>query len=76
MENIQLLIQNNQDLQKIIAIDEGIVSGKPRFRGTRIPLSLVLEYMSLGWEIKDLKRSFPTLRVKDVTKVVNILSNL
>jgi len=42
-----------------IASDPEILRGKPRLKGTRIPVGLVLGYLAAGKTLKTLSRNFP-----------------
>jgi len=58
----------------IISANKYVAGGKPCFVGTRIPVSLVLRYFSLGWSIKQISRKFPTLSSSKVTRFIDGLS--
>ncbi len=49
------------DLEQIIEIRAGVRSGKPCFKGTRITVYDVLEYMAGGMGESALLQSFPAL---------------
>ena len=44
-----------------IASDPGILHGKPRLKGTRIPVSLVLGYLAAGQTGDEIIAEFPDL---------------
>ena len=54
------------DYRKIITIDPGKRSGKPRIRGTRMTVTDVLEYLAGGMTQKDLLAEFPDLTPEDI----------
>ena len=70
---INLNLQSKQ-LNSIIEIDQEIMNGKPIFKGTRVPVSIVLEYLSLGWDLNDIKESFPSLSKRYVSRFIKYLS--
>jgi uncharacterized protein (DUF433 family) len=39
----------------------GILHGKPRLKGTRIPVSLVMGYLAAGKSVATIKKEFPAL---------------
>lgn len=43
-----------------------VLSGKPVIRGTRIPVSLVLNLLAQGYEIADVLHAYPELTEADV----------
>ena len=51
-------------IDALIEIQPGVRSGKPCFKGTRITVYDVLEYMAGGMSEQDLLESFPALTVE------------
>ncbi|MBK6975546.1 MAG: DUF433 domain-containing protein [Sterolibacteriaceae bacterium] len=49
------------DLEQLIEIRPGVRSGKPCFKGTRITVYDVLEYMAGGMGEAELLQNFPAL---------------
>ena len=49
-----------------IALDPDILHGKPRVRGTRIPVSMVLELLASGVSPRAVKDWYPDLSLADV----------
>jgi uncharacterized protein (DUF433 family) len=49
--------------KKYIVSTPGVLRGKPRLKGTRIPVSLILGYLAGGKDTQEIKKEFP-----DVTK--------
>ena len=49
------------ELAPMIVADKQTLGGKPRVKGTRISVALVLEQMSYGRTIDDLLQNYPTL---------------
>jgi len=41
--------------------------GKPRIRGTRIPVSLILGYLAAGYDVEAVVKEFPDLSKERVT---------
>ncbi|MGI8857741.1 MAG: DUF433 domain-containing protein [Thermomicrobiales bacterium] len=54
-----------QLLQRIV-LDPRILVGKPIVRGTRIPVSLVLDHLANNLDLDDLFAAYPRLTVEDV----------
>ncbi|MCE4605917.1 MAG: DUF433 domain-containing protein [Desulfurococcales archaeon] len=44
--------------------------GKPVIKGTRIPVYFILEPLSNGWSIKDIRREYPNLTREDVLAAI------
>ncbi|QGM96505.1 DUF433 domain-containing protein [Methylocystis parvus] len=49
-----------------ISIDPNICGGKPRIRGTRIWVSLILDFLANGESVADILSHYPELTVDDV----------
>jgi len=59
----------NPLLQRI-SIDPAVCFGKPCIRGTRIWVSLILDYLASGMEIEDILREYPQLTEEDVRAAI------
>lgn len=55
----------NQLLQRI-SIDPNICFGKPCIRGTRIWVSLILDFLASGMSIQEILEEYPHLTEEDV----------
>ncbi len=62
------------ELKDIIYSDDSVLSGTPCFKGTRVPVSVILEYLSLGWSINDLKESYPTVKPEYISRLIKAMS--
>ena len=49
-----------------IEVDPGKLGGKPVVRGTRIPVSLVVEFVASGMSADEIIREYPELTEEDV----------
>jgi uncharacterized protein (DUF433 family) len=47
--------------EEVIARDHRILSGTPVFRGTRVPVETLIEYLKAGLGIDDFLEGFPTV---------------
>lgn len=59
--------------KRYIAFDPGIQGGRPVFRGTRIPITVVLEYLEAGRTTEDILRGFPSLNRKAIQAALHYL---
>ena len=57
-------------LAEHIEVNPRILGGKPVIRGTRIPVYLILELLSAGYDFKRILRAYPTLKEEDVKAAV------
>jgi uncharacterized protein (DUF433 family) len=54
------------DYQKYIDQDPEILVGKPRIKGTRIAVELIVRKLGSGWSIDDLLEDYPHLEKKQI----------
>jgi uncharacterized protein (DUF433 family) len=53
-----------------IEVNPKILGGKPVIKGTRIPMYLILELLSAGYDFKRIIESYPTLTEEDIKAAV------
>jgi uncharacterized protein (DUF433 family) len=54
------------DWQDRISIDPRVCHGKPCIKGTRIMVSILLDYLKAGESVKEILAQYPTLAEADV----------
>jgi uncharacterized protein (DUF433 family) len=54
-----------------IEVNPKILGGKPVIKGTRIPVYLILELLSAGYDFKRIIKAYPTLTEEDIKAAVN-----
>lgn len=54
----------------VVVSDPGIAGGEPIFRGTRVPLSTLFDYIEDGYGLHHILAYFPTLDHDDVVTVL------
>jgi uncharacterized protein (DUF433 family) len=54
-----------------IEVNPKILGGKPVIKGTRIPVYLILELLSGGYDFKRIIKAYPTLTEEDIKAAVN-----
>ncbi len=59
-------IKRGADWRPRISIDPKICHGKPCIRGTRIMVSIVLDYLQAGEPREEILRQYPALKPKDI----------
>ena len=57
---------DKDDVEKRITRDPAVLVGKPIVRGTRITVSLIMNYQSNGHTAEDLLADFPNLTREDI----------
>ena len=53
-----------------------VLRGKPRIKGTRIPVSLVLGYLAAGKTPEDIKQEFPDLSGEQIAACLDYAREL
>ena len=53
-----------------------VLRGKPRIRGTRIPVSLILGYLAAGRTAEDIRREFPDLTPQQIAACLSYARDL
>ena len=53
-----------------------VLRGKPRIKGTRIPVSLVLGYLAAGKTTQEIKKEFPDLTEEQVAACLDYAREL
>jgi len=53
-----------------IAVDPEICHGKPRIKGTRIMISLILEWLEAGKSFEEIIEAYPELTKDDISAAI------
>lgn len=59
-----------------ITIDPNIVSGTPVFRGSRVPIQTLFDYIADGFTLDEFLDNFPTVKRHDAIKVLESAGQL
>lgn len=59
-----------EDIKLPITIDPEIMSGEPVFRGTRVPVSALLDNLAAGVGLDDFLENFPTVSRQQAQQVL------
>lgn len=62
--------QNNLPKDLPITIDPEIHSGTPVFRGTRVPIQTLFDYLADGYSLEEILDDFPTMNRQDAIKIL------
>ena len=52
--------------ENLIRIDPQVCHGKPCIRGTRIMVSIILDYLGAGESVESIQQEYPTLQAEDI----------
>ncbi len=55
---------------KEISVDPKVMGGTPVFRGTRVPIQTLFDYLEAGDSIDDFLKGFPTVKRDQVLAVL------
>ena len=58
-----------------INVDKEILSGTPVFSGTRVPVSILFDYLEDG-DLKEFLENYPTVSREQVSEVIKLASKL
>ncbi len=64
---INFLIVSSSDL---ILVDPEILGGKPVFKGTRVPIKTLFDYLERGYTLDEFLECFPSVSKEFVVKVL------
>ncbi len=53
-----------------------VLRGKPRIKGTRIPVSLILGYLAAGKDLEEIIREFPDLTKEQIAACLDYARDL
>ena len=53
-----------------------VLRGKPRLKGTRIPVSLILGYLAMGSTIEEIREEFPDLAKEQIVACLDYAREL
>jgi len=59
-----------------IESDPAVLRGKPCFKGTRIPVALVLGYLANGQSVESILKEFPDLKPTNISAALNFARDL
>jgi uncharacterized protein (DUF433 family) len=64
------------DIQKIITIDNDILSGQPVFTGTRVPVESLFDHLEAGVSLDEFLDDFPTVSKEQAIALLDIANKL
>lgn len=65
-----------EDWQEYIVSTPDVLKGKPRIRGTRIPVSFILGYLASGASYNDILLEYPDLSREHISACLNYARDL
>ncbi|QAA82177.1 DUF433 domain-containing protein [Aequorivita sp. H23M31] len=65
-------MEKGNDISKFISSDPGILGGTPVFLGTRVPVSILFDYLKGGDTLQDFLDNYPTIKKSVAKKVIEL----
>lgn len=68
-----------QSIEGVVASDPDIMDGLPIFKGTRIPVYIILDYLAEGYDTSDIIKDYPGLdekKIRVALKFAEMLASL
>lgn len=65
-----------KDWREYIVSDSDVLRGKPRIKGTRIPVSLVIGYLASGQSPAEIVSEFPDLNEEQIAACLDYARDL
>jgi uncharacterized protein (DUF433 family) len=66
----------SMDWKQFVVSDPEVLRGKPRLKGTRIPVSLVLGYLAAGSSFDEITAEFPDLTREQIAACLDYAREL
>ena len=63
---------NAQNISKFITFDLDVLGGTPVFIGTRVPVSILFDYLKGGDSLQDFLENYPTVKKSTAKKVIEL----
>jgi uncharacterized protein (DUF433 family) len=60
------------DLGRVVSVDPQVMSGAPVFRGTRVPVKNLLDYLAAGDSIDEFLEQFPTVKREQAVALIEL----
>ncbi len=66
--------QIKKEIRDIVYRDEDVLNGTLCFIGTRVPVSLILDYMGSGWSLSEIEQAYPMVKRAYIVKLIDSYS--
>lgn len=61
---------------EFITVDAEVLSGKPVFKGTRVPIETLFDYLEYGQSMSQFLEEFPTVKKNQVIQVLEMANKI
>lgn len=69
-------VKSYKEIGQYLVVDPEVCHGKLTFKGTRIPVSTVLTFLSTGYSVEDILRNWPRLKSEAVGEAIHFAAQL
>jgi len=63
-------------IDAIVSVSPDVMSGTPVFRGTRVPIKNLLDYLAAGDSLDEFLEQFPTVKREQATALLELAEDL
>ena len=70
------MVMPRTSLDALISCSPDVMSGTPVFRGTRVPVKNLLDYLAAGDSLDDFLAQFPTVKREQATALLAVAEEL
>ena len=63
-------------IDAIVSVSPDVMSGTPVFRGTRVPIKNLLDYLAAGDSLAEFLDQFPTVKREQATALIELAEDL
>ena len=63
-------------LETVVSVSPDVMSGTPVFRGTRVPVKNLLDYLAAGDSIDEFLEQFPTVKREQAVGLISLAEQL
>ena len=67
---------HSADLRAVVSVAPDIMSGTPVFRGTRVPVKSLLDYLAAGDSLDEFLEQFPTVKREQAVALIEVAEGL
>ncbi len=71
-----MTVASHTSLHSVVTVSPDVMSGTPVFRGTRVPVKNLLDYLAAGDSLGEFLEQFPTVTNDQAVAVVEIAEEL
>jgi len=69
-------ITHSVHLQAVVSVAPDVMSGTPVFRGTRVPVKNLLDYLAAGDSLDEFLEQFPTVKREQAVALIEVAEEL